>query len=102
MNDSLQSISQKIEECYWSLNALGVTKLGLFGSYIRNEQTDESDLDFLVEFDPAKKSFDNFFAVAELLEHVFKKPVDLLTTESLSPYMGPHILQEVHYFAIPA
>ena len=56
-----------------------------------------SKQDVLVEFDPAQKTYDNFIALAELLEVHLRRPVDLLTTESLSPYIGPRILDEAEY-----
>ncbi len=102
MNDSLFAMAKIIDRNSKKIHGLGVVKLGLFGSYVRNEQNPESDLDFLVEFDPIKKNFDSYFALAELLEKIFEKHVDLLTIESLSPYIGPHILKEVQYFEIPA
>ena len=55
-----------------------------------------------MEFDPAKKNYDNYFELAELLEKIFLKRVDLLTIKSLSPHISSHILQEVQYFAISA
>ena len=51
-----------------AIRALGVTKLALFGSAARNESTDASDLDFLVEFQ--KKSFDAYVDLKALLERV--------------------------------
>lgn len=79
------------------IKAAGVRRLGVFGSFVRNEQTPESDLDVLVEFDPAQKTFDNFMKVSLLLEDLCDRRVDLVTTESLSPYLGPHIVNEVEY-----
>ena len=38
----------------------GVTSIGLFGSYIRNEQSSKSDIDFLVDFEPEQENFDNW------------------------------------------
>ena len=51
----------------------------------------------LAEFDPARKTYDNFIGLAELLETLLRRPVDLLTTESLSPHIGPRILDETEY-----
>ena len=76
---------------------LGVTKLGLFGSFLRNEQHAGSDIDFLVEFEPGHKNFDNFMQLSFLLEDALQRSVELVTPESLSPYLRPHILQEVEY-----
>ena len=76
---------------------LGVTRLGLFGSYVRNEQHPDSDIDFLVEFQPSHKTFDNFMQLSFLLEDSLQRSVELVTPESLSPYLRPYILQEVEY-----
>ena len=74
--------------------ALGVQRLALFGSVVRNEARPDSDVDVLVEFRPGLKSFDRFLALAELLERVLERRIELVTTEALSPYIGPHILAE--------
>ncbi|MBI3941713.1 MAG: nucleotidyltransferase family protein [Chloroflexi bacterium] len=75
----------------------GVRRCGIFGSFVRNESQDQSDVDILVEFEPDKKTFDNFMRLAFFLEELFGREVDLITTESLSPYIGPRILREVEY-----
>jgi len=79
------------------IKSLGVKRLGLFGSYGRNQQTDKSDIDMLVEFEHGHKNFDNFIQLAFLLEDLFHRRVELITKEGLSPYIGPHILEEVEY-----
>lgn len=76
------------------LRAHGVRRLALFGSFSRNTQRADSDVDLLVEFLPGRKSFDNFIAVCELLEETLNRRVEVLTPESLSPHIGPRILQE--------
>ncbi len=82
----------------WSrIASLGVSRLGLFGSYVRNEQSHDSDIDLLVEFSPGEKNFDNFMGLIQFLEGVLGRTVDLVTDSSLSPHIGPHILQEVEY-----
>lgn len=77
------------------LRALGVRRLGLFGSFARGEQSPESDVDLLLEFEPGRKSFDSFLAIGALLEELLQRRVELLTPESLSPHLGPRILSEV-------
>ena len=79
------------------IKALGVKKLGLFGSFVREEQGEESDVDLLVEFEQGKKTFDNFIQLSFFLEDLFKRRVELVTPQSLSPYIGPHIMNEVEY-----
>jgi predicted nucleotidyltransferase len=76
------------------IRLLGVRRLALFGSVLRGEARPDSDVDLLVEFAPGEKSFDRFMALADLLESVLERRVELVTTEALSPYIGPHILAE--------
>ena len=84
------------------IKALGVKRLGLFGSFVRGQQGADSDVDILVEFDQSQKTFDNFMKLAFLLEDTLQRPVELVTTEALSPYIGPHILDEVEYATLAA
>ena len=76
------------------LRALGVRRLALFGSVQRGEARPDSDVDLLVQFAPGAKTFDRFLAVSELLEEHLGHRVELVTTESLSPFIGPRILAE--------
>jgi len=84
------------------LQKYGVERIGLFGSYLRGENKKESDIDFLVEFAEDQKNYDNFIELAFFLEDLFEKKVDLLTPESMSPYLKPYILKEVQFEIIKA
>ena len=77
-----------------AIRALGVERLLLFGSVLRGEARPDSDVDFLVKFAPGAKTFDHFLALAELLEARLGRRVELVTTEALSPFIGPRILAE--------
>ena len=80
------------------ITSFGVTKIGLFGSYARNEQHPHSDIDILVDFEPTKETFDNFMNLYNYLENLFTdKKVEVLTVNGLSPYIGRYILKEVNY-----
>lgn len=79
------------------LKQFGVKRCGVFGSFARGMQSDQSDVDILVEFESGKKSFDNFMGLAFFLEETIGRRVELVTPEALSPYIGPHILREVEY-----
>ncbi|MCL7452984.1 MAG: nucleotidyltransferase family protein [Anaerolineae bacterium] len=81
---------------------LGVRRYGLFGSFVHGQTTEQSDIDILVEFEPGQKTFDNFMKLAFFLEDLLGRQVDLVTAESLSPHIGPHILREVEYVSISA
>jgi predicted nucleotidyltransferase len=81
------------------IKALGVKRLGLFGSFVRQEHSPVSDVDVLVEFEQGRKTFDNFIQLSFLLEELFQRRVEMVTIGSLSPYIGPHIMSEVEYAA---
>ena len=79
----------------------GISKIGLFGSYLRQAQKKGSDIDILVDFQQDKETFDNFMAVCDLLDNIFKGyKVEVVTAGGLSPYIGPHILNDVEYVQI--
>ena len=73
----------------------GVRTLGLFGSFARNEQTDLSDVDLLVDFEADKETYRNFISLAYFMEDLLGRKVEVVTLNGLSPYIGPHILREV-------
>lgn len=76
----------------------GIRSIGLFGSYVTNTQSADSDIDLLVDFEPEKATFDNFMAFYESIENIFdNEKVEVVTKNGLSPYIGPKILNEVQY-----
>ncbi len=77
------------------LRRLGVRRLGLFGSCARNEQTDASDLDFLVDLEP--KTFDTYMNVKLYLEELFERKVDLVTPAALKPVLRERIQEDLVY-----
>jgi predicted nucleotidyltransferase len=80
------------------LAKFGISTIGLFGSYVRGEASEDSDIDILIEFTPENESFDNFMAAYDYFEELFKnEKVELVTKKGLSPYIGPAILNEVVY-----
>lgn len=84
----------RLTACAPEIRSLGVVRLALFGSVLRAEASPGSDVDLLVEFAPGTKSFDRFMALVELLETRLGRRVELVTTEALSPFIGPRILAE--------
>ncbi len=80
------------------IKSFGVKELGLFGLFKRDSSiSEESDVDLLVEFEVDKKNYDNFIDLAFFLEDLFGRKVELVTRESLSKHIGPHILKEVEH-----
>ncbi len=95
-----QQVIKILEENSHQLRKLGVEKMGIFGSFVSGTQNKNSDVDLLVQFKKGEKNFQNFMGTANLTETLLGKNVDLLTPESLSPYIGPHIEKEVEYVQI--
>ena len=85
---------QRLTACEPEIRALGVARLALFGSVLRGQARPDSDVDLLVQFSPGEKTYGRFFALSELLEKHLGRPVELVTTEALSPFIGPQILAE--------
>ncbi|MDR2205003.1 MAG: nucleotidyltransferase family protein [Flavobacteriaceae bacterium] len=95
---SKNNILSTIQSHKPQLASFGINKIGLFGSYVRNEQKLQSDIDILVDFEPEKETFDNFMNLYNYLEKLFTgKKIEIVTVNGLSPYIGKHILEEVNY-----
>ena len=75
----------------------GVEKIGIFGSYSRQEQDEKSDIDILVQFKKGCKNFDNYMDLKFYLENLFSKKVDLIIESAVKDNLKPYILEEVQY-----
>lgn len=74
----------------------GVSEIGVFGSWVRGEQKDTSDIDVLVDFDRNVSLFD-ILELQWFLEETFERKVDVAPRDSLRKYIGQYILSEVQY-----
>jgi len=92
-----QDLVSLLQQYQDHLKGFGVRRCGLFGSFVKDKVNDESDVDILVMFEPELKTFDNFMGLSLFLEDLLGRKVDLITVESLSPYIGEKILKEVEY-----
>lgn len=75
-----------------------ITEIGLFGSYLRGEQTKKSDIDILIDYD--RNIGISLFELADLSEYLSKKlknKVDIALKRTLKPVIGSYILKEVNY-----
>jgi hypothetical protein len=90
-------ILEKIKENKKKIKRFGVKKIGLFGSYVRNEQKSGSDIDILVEFEKGMKTFDNYMDLKFFLEDLFNFKVDLVIIETIKPDLKSNILENVKY-----
>ena len=98
---SKEQIKKIIRQKGIQIRGYGVSKIGVFGSYSRGEQKEESDIDILIDFKPGSETFDNYMNLCDLLEEIFgDSEIDIVTYNGLSPIIGPKILKEVEYVEI--
>ena len=75
-----------------------IKEIGIFGSYVRGEQKEKSDLDILVEFrSDAKMDLIKFVELENYISDLLGTKVDLVMKSALKPRIGKHILKEVVY-----
>jgi uncharacterized protein len=92
-----ETILKKVEEKMAEIKKLGVSRIGIFGSYVRDEQNENSDIDFMVQFYSGKKTFDNYMDLKFFLEELFNRKVDLVIAETIKPDLKEIILRSVKY-----
>jgi len=73
-----------------------VKTIGLFGSYVKNEQKNTSDIDLLVEFEEDADLF-HLIGLSRYLEEVFKSKVDVISKPAIKEELKQRILEEVIY-----
>ncbi len=76
-------------------NRFSVLRIGLFGSYARDEAIPGSDIDLIVEF--MNPTFDNYMDLKFYLENLFQTSVDLVLSDALKPRIVPYVQNEVIY-----
>ena len=90
-------VQQRIKDNLAELNRkYAVSEIGIFGSYARNEQTLDSDLDILVEFSKPV-GFISFMQLEQHLRQLLGIKIDLVTRAALKPRIGERILKDVKY-----
>ena len=95
LSEILHIISENLEILRKDFNVL---KIGVFGSYSRNEQDGKSDLDVLVEFDHSTPvGIVKYIRCEEFLEKILNLKVDLVTPAALKPLIKSSILRDVVY-----
>jgi len=92
VNHTKEEILNALSANEAKIRGFGVRSLSLFGSSARGEDTPESDLDFVVEFE--KKSFDSYMDLKFFLEELFERPVDLVLADGIKPRLRATILRE--------
>ena len=97
-----EELIQRILDNQEIIRKYGVKQLGIFGSFVRNEATTDSDVDLFIEFYPEYKTFKNFMRLYDVFEAITGRKIEIVTPQSLSKYIGPYILKEIEYVAIAA
>lgn len=75
----------------------GVKKIGLFGSYAKDLESSNSDIDVLVEFKEGNKTFDNYMDLKFYLEKQFSRDVDLVINDNIKEDLKNEILESAIY-----
>lgn len=75
----------------------GVTKIGLFGSYARDQNNEESDIDIAVEFLKERKNLHTFLNLKREIETLLGKKVDLGIESALKPIVKKYVEKEIIY-----
>ncbi len=94
---TLEEIKQNLRRQKPTLAAkYKVKEIGIFGSFVRNEQSPQSDLDILIDFDEYPSLLE-FVGIEDELSQALDLKVDLVMKSGLKPRLGEHILREVIY-----
>jgi len=95
-NDIINVIKENCQD----IKDLGVLEIALFGSYARNEQTPNSDIDLYVVIDPQKKSGRNYMKLYDLLEDKLRQKTDLVTDVAAQNILYKYIKDDLIYVQI--
>ncbi|MCD6455585.1 MAG: nucleotidyltransferase family protein [Methanophagales archaeon] len=91
-------IERKMEEKkVYIKRVFHVREIGVFGSFIRGEQTASSDIDVLVEFERGHKDFFNYMKLRYYLEELLQRKIDLVIKNAVKPRLRKRIFSEVEY-----
>jgi uncharacterized protein len=97
-----KELIERILASQQQIRSHGVQRLGIFGSFVRDEAKESSDVDFFIDFDIEYKTLKNFLGLADMLEELTGRKIEIVTPQSLSKYIGPYILKEVEYVPFAA
>jgi len=84
------------------IQSYGVLELGIFGSFVKNSVTENSDVDFFIHFNPNYKTLKNLVGLSHYLQGLVGRKVEIVTPQSLNKFIGKYIIQEVEYVSIAA
>jgi uncharacterized protein len=93
-----QEIIDRLQQNEATLRARGVSHAALFGSYARGDNRSDSDIDIMVEIDPAAGiGVYEYVALKDYIAALFDRPVDVVSREGLKPYVKPAVTTDAIY-----
>lgn len=87
------AVIEAVEAHSEEIKSFGVKELQLFGSYARGNQSEDSDIDLLVEFEDGRGLFDDYIGLKRLLEELFDSEIDLVKKEKVREELADSILR---------
>ena len=91
-DEILQRLQERQKEM---ATRFSVRRIGLFGSYLRGNESEKSDIDLIVEL--SEPTFDHYMDLKFYLEALFERPVDLVLSDTIKPRLKPLIQKEATY-----
>jgi predicted nucleotidyltransferase len=90
-------ILNQLEENIKTIKKFGVMRIALFGFAVRGDLTRQSDVDLFIEFEEQCEKFSNLINLYFFLQNLLHRTIELVTPDSISPYLAPYILKEVKF-----
>ncbi len=88
-------VIEKIRENKIKIRSFGVKRIGIFGSVVREEAREDSDIDIVVEFEKGKATFKNVAGLVDFLESLFGREIDLLTPDGIESIRIKHVKEKI-------
>ena len=95
MELSKERVIEIIRDNMDKIREFGVKRIGIFGSVVRGEAKENSDIDFVVEFERGKATFRNVAELVDFLEDLFGREIDLLTPDGIESIRIKHVREEI-------
>jgi uncharacterized protein len=93
-----EEILTKLRDNEVALRARGVSHAALFGSRARGDNRPDSDIDIMIEFDPAARvTVFNYAGLKDYIASLFDRPVDVVNREGLKPYVRLAVTSDAIY-----
>ena len=88
----------RLKEAEPALRARGIRRAAVFGSVARGDNSADSDIDILVEFEPgAEGTIYEYIRLKEFIASLFNGPVDVIDRDALKPHLRAHAVRDTFY-----